>query len=360
MVREGLERWVDPQPAPGSEPAPLAKAQVESWRERGFALVTGLLDPSDVEQLRLDGLAYFPAADTAEAKAMNHFGSSEHFVFPSASEAMNRIALHPRLLAACAQLMGVPIFEMRLTQSDLWPKYGHAASSENPLDNSDQRIHVDYPNHTLVHPPRWDEPEAVELIVYLSDEAECGGATAVVPRQGRDDPAYPWPIVRTPGVAGMPYINERTAAESYLAKHHPKIAAWRRNHLYAREVGTRYRVGSVLLYRHDTWHRGTPIKSGALRLAMNLTYRKAGRDWMGVLHQGWSWAMYRRSQVMERLVASSSPEQRAVLGFPKPGHPYWNEDTLAAVEARYANFGIDMSPYREALNARRCDIASQS
>lgn len=348
MIRR---RWVDPTPAPGPDGSPLADTQVHGWRERGFALVTDLLEASDVEQLRADGLAYFPSGDTHESKTMNHFGSAEHFVFPSASQAMNRIALHPRLLAACAQLMGVPVSEMRLTQCDLWPKYGRDPSPGDPLDNADQRIHVDYPNHTLVHPPQWHAPEAVELIVYLSDESECGGATTVVPRLGDDDPAYAWPMVGTPGVAGMPYINERTAAEAYLADHRPQIEAWRREHLYPREVSARYRIGTVLLYRHDTWHRGTPMNPGALRLAMNLTYRKAGHDWMGVLHQGWSWAMYRRSQVMERLIARASPDQRAVLGFPKPGHPYWNAQTLAAVEARYANLGIDMTPYRTAANS---------
>ncbi len=342
-------RWIDPVPAPGPDDAPLAEPQILSWRERGFALVSNLLDPADLERARSDGLAFFPPGDTHESETMNHFGSAERFVFPSPSDAVNRITLHPRLLAACAQLMGVPVSGMRLTQSDLWPKYGTASNRGQPGDNADQRIHVDYPNHSLVHPPRWEEPEAVELIVYLSNESECKGATALVPRQGPDDPAYRWPIVGTPGVAGIPYLNERSAAETYLAEHHPQIANWRRDHLYAREVSTRYFSGTVLLYRHDTWHRGTPVERGAVRLAMNLTYRSAASEWMGVLHQGWSWAMYRQSQVMERLIARTSPDQRAVLGFPGPGHRYWNADTIAAVEARYACYGIDMTPYRMAL-----------
>jgi hypothetical protein len=54
---------------------------------------------------------------------------------------------------------------------------------------------------------------------------------------------------------------------------------------------------------------------------------------------------------MERWIAQASVEQRALLGFPVPGHSYWSIETVAAVEARYAAFGIDMSPYRDALDA---------
>ena len=39
-----------------------------------------------------------------------------------------------------------------------------------------------------------------------------------------------------------------------------------------------------------------------------------------------------------------------IPGFPPPGHDYWTEQTLEAVEARYKPFGIDMTPYYEAVN----------
>ena len=129
----------------------------------------------------------------------------------------------------------------------------------------------------------------------------------------------------------------------------PGLAAFRAAHLYPRERRARYRVGSVLFYRHDTWHRGTPLDPGTMRLAQNLTFRKAQSEWISVLHPGWAWAMYRRSRVMERLLAAASVEQRCVLGFPKPGHPYWTPETLAAVKARYAALDFDATPYESGL-----------
>jgi hypothetical protein len=133
----------------------------------------------------------------------------------------------------------------------------------------------------------------------------------------------------------------------------PAVAKFRAEHLYPRERRAAYRFGSVLFYRHDTWHRGTPLKPGAMRLAQNLTFRRAGSDWISTLHAGWAWSMYRRSRVMERLIAEASVEQRAVLGFPPPGHPYWTRETVAAIEARYGPLGFDVTPYASAVGSRR-------
>jgi hypothetical protein len=60
-------------------------------------------------------------------------------------------------------------------------------------------IYTDYGNNTLVHPPDWYDPECVAMIIYYSDSDECGGSTALVPRQGVDDPAYQWPLIAMPG-----------------------------------------------------------------------------------------------------------------------------------------------------------------
>ena len=126
------------------------------------------------------------------------------------------------------------------------------------------------------------------------------------------------------------------------------MARFRADHLYRRERRLRFRVGTLLLYRHDTWHRGTPLRLGTRRLAQNLTFRRAASEWISVLQPGWAWAMYGRDQRMERLLAGASVEQRCVLGFPAPGHAYWTPETLDAVEARYGPLGMDLGPYRAA------------
>ena len=353
-------KWLDPNealPQKGARGDVLSEAQVIEWREHGFALVDGVFPPALLAQARDDALAVFPSAGSDAADAVNDFGSSGNMEFPAASAAVNDLTLHPRLLRAVAQLLAIETLELRLTQSDLWPKYGRTWKSGGESDNTDQRMHVDYPNHTLVHPPPWDRPEAVELLVYLSDRATCGGATALVARAGAADPAYCWPMVHTPGVGALEWRNDRAAAEAYLERQAPEVAKWRAEHLYSREVMADYRLGTVLFYRHDTWHRGTPLEPGALRLTLNMTFRKAESEWISTLSRGWSWAMYRPSWVMERLIAKASVEQRCILGFPRPGHSYWTQETIAAVQARYGALGIDMTPYAHALAVRPGDAA---
>ncbi len=339
------QNWVTSQ---ATEAGRLSHTQIRRWREQGFTLVHDLLPETLLQQAAADAYERFPPPGSSEAERITSFGSEQHFVFPSASAACNDLTLHPHLLAAVADLLDTQAHEIRLTQSDVWVKYGRQPSADN-LDNADQRIHCDYPNHMLTHPPPWDNPDAVEIIIFLADVEACEGATAVVPRRGPGDPAYPWPISQTPGVGAIPYINDRARAEAYLREHDPDAARFRTEHLYAREKLARYRFGSVLFYRHDTWHRGTPVKQGACRVVQNLTYRRAESAWVNTLHPGWSWSMYQPDQAMERLVAAASVAQRAVLGFPPPGSPYWNPATIDAVEQRYAAFGIDMTPYRQSI-----------
>ena len=345
-----LERWAEPTPV--LKDGYLNSDQIESWREQGFVFVSGLLPDSLVCQLREDALSFYPSPDQADIGRYNHFGSNGHFVFPSNYDSANRVSLHPALLSAVAALLDVSVPDIRLTQSDLWPKYG-GKTPEERSENTDQRIHCDYPNHTLTHPPRWDQPEAVEIIIYLSEETATSGSTAVVPRLGADDPAYRWPILDTPGVAGLTYVDDKFKAERYLRDELPEAADFRENELYAREVKTRYRIGDILFYRHDTWHRGTPVTQGALRLVQNMTFKKASSDWVSVLHTGWAWSLYRPDHGPEKMIAGLDPDQRSVLGFPSPGHEYWTEETVLAVQARYAPFGIDMEPYKTALSKQK-------
>ena len=334
----------------------LTRSQVRSWREQGYAFVSGLLPDALITQLTASATALVAAVDSPQALATTDFGSAQELVFPSRAPGFNATTLHENLIRAIADLLGAAPEELRLTQSDLWPKYGHIRSagsgsvgsdSVGSRDNQDQRVHVDYPNHSLAHPTPWHRPEACELIVYLSDWTQTGGSTALVPRDPTDahDPAARWPIVDSPGIGDLDYVNDREQAESYFARRRPQLANWRAQ-LYQREQLTAFKPGDILFYRHDLWHRGTPVKPQALRLAHNITYRLAHAEWINTLHVGWSWHAYGADKFFERLIAESSLLQRAVMGFPQPGSRYWCEETIAAVAARYAPFGMDMAPYQ--------------
>lgn len=339
--------WIHPTPTTADDARPLTDEQVAQWRTGGASVVQDLLPPALIAAAGNDARDHY---GTIDRDGPGDFGSDGQLVFPADRGHVNEITLHPRLLAAVAQLLGCPVRELRLTQSDLWAKWGRSQPVDDPYDNNDQRIHVDYPNHMLTHPPTWDAPEAVEMIIYMDRVEGCGGATGVVVRTGDDDPAYPYPIIDTPGVGPYPWVNDRGRAEELMLSVDQSAADWRAAHLYAREQQVHYSPGTVLLYRLDTWHRGTPIVPGALRVVQNITFRRAESEWISTVHQGWSWAAYRRSQSFERLIARCSVDQRTVLGFPAPGHRSWTTATIDAVGQRYAPHGIDLSEYRAAID----------
>ena len=103
-------------------------------------------------------------------------------------------------------------------------------------------------------------------------------------------------------------------------------------------------AGSVLVYRPDVYHRGVRMTAPrAARFMLHVSYKPAATDWLGAFglpNAGEDLSWY-------RFVDGASERQLTVLGFPPPGHPYWNAQTLAGVAARYPM--LDLSPWREAV-----------
>lgn len=227
-----------------------------------------------------------------------------------------------RLLRSVHQLLGTDPYGIRLIQCDLWGKRGSTDVTFAKYCNSNQRIHCDYPNHTIVVPPDWSNPEVVSIIIYFDNSSEVSGETRVVARHGSDDPAYHAedmnPLLLTPGARGdILWVNDRAHAEAYLVEEFPEVHKFREQHLYPREAKVGFEVGSVLFYRHDIWHRytqrlhfihswiisfnginrGTPLLPGATRRTQNIAYKREGCDWVGNWSNGPARRMYETNQV---------------------------------------------------------------
>ena len=56
--------------------------------------------------------------------------------------------------------------------------------------------------------------------------------------------------------------------------------------------------------------------------------------------------MYRKW--LEKLFIGMSPEQRATLGVPPVGDPYWNINNIQLLRDRYP--GIDVKPYYSGIS----------
>ena len=226
---------------------------------------------------------------------------------PTGDRALDNLALHHRILELVEALLATA--DVRLYQAETFAKYTGAENYEQPL-------HIDETNHTLV-PPRPDgRYRQVQLFLYLSDVTEALGATRIVSRQITDS------------IPRSQLVFDR-AGSIRLDDH--EVAA----------IGP---AGSVLAYRADTVHRGTAMtEPGAGRFFFNLAYRPAGVEWVGAL----PWPRRGIDPAMKPWIESLDARQLTALGFPPPGHDYWDGDTLARVADRYPN--LDLSPWRTAI-----------
>jgi ectoine hydroxylase-related dioxygenase (phytanoyl-CoA dioxygenase family) len=297
---------------------PPGDADHAQWEEDGWCVVRGILPPEAIAAARevLPGLVPTAGefADDVDPARNEPFRVDSHRVmprFPFADAALNDIVVHERIIDLAEQLLSLA--DLRLYQAMLGAKYGGGALSDEQL------LHVDFGNHTLVVPRHEPGYQQLEMFVYLSDVTAETGATRMVSRALTTD----IPVERT-------YLSQTDYAD-----------------LYAAEVPASGPAGSILAYRPDVYHRGVRMTMPrTARFMLHVSYKPAATDWLGshgLPGAGEDLSWY-------RFVQGASERQLTVLGFPPPGHPYWNEQTLAGVAARYPM--LDLSPWRDGAATR--------
>jgi hypothetical protein len=114
--------------------------------------------------------------------------------------------------------------------------------------------------------------------------------------------------------------------------------------LYAAErpaVGVR---GSYLAYRSDVFHRAVDLtEPGGSRFLLNVSFKLPEQDWIGYE----TWQSRAVSPQWTSFAESSTPEELALFGFPRPGHPVWSAARLEATAALYPK--LDMTPWSSML-----------
>ena len=318
----------------------LTKDQINSWKHEG-AFVMQL--PSEVTHPALTWLNNNFTLDQIDPDHLDFGSPDRKLEFPTSVIPLDDLVLNEHLVVAAQQLLGST--DIRLLQADLWPKIGVELNNHGPQANTDQRMHMDYGNNTVLHPD-WQSPEAVAAIIYYDDSQETSGGTAFVTRQGDTDPVYQPPFIHMPGHAGTPFFNDRRTVENWFNQNDPDAHKLRKK-LYEREQLVSFKPGTILFYRHDLWHRGTPVMPGKLRRVHNLAWRRAdARGWSN-WNEGWARQSYYGH--VESVIGRSTPLQRSLLDFPMPGDRYWTPQRVDHVDARFSFYGFDSAPYRQAL-----------
>ena len=288
-------------------------AAARQWQDDGWALVEGLVPEADVDAVADDiALLYGTEtfADYNKAKGSGEFVAPDGKAFREqqfdgmrgfpfgGSGALNDLFVHPRMLEFARVAMQSD--DLRIYQAAVWKKNAGEVGYEQPL-------HQDG-NHSLV-PPRM-EPGFwhLEGFLFLSDVDEDCAPPKLVPRE-----------LRT------------TTTTEYADLYQHEVAA----------TGTR---GSFLAYRSDVWHRGTDFgRPDASRVVMVISFKLGGAEWFGYD----AFPRLGSDGRFAKFVAGKTPDELALFGIPRPGHPYWNAATIDAMARRHR--GLDMSPWREAL-----------
>jgi hypothetical protein len=291
---------------------------VSSLRERGYLVFEGFLGSEELKMAQEALWLHYPRPEEYFSDPTAHASlTTSQFAGiiagPWQSWDLNRLTVHRDLLDLAERFLGSD--DLRLYEAELWAKYAGAV-------DYDQRHHRDFGNHTLVVPKRSERPTQMTSLILLSDVTEEDGPTKVVPLPLGKGVAY-WPSSLVDGGTDLAqtYLPAGTFAEE--------------------EVSVTGPAGTLFSYRPDVLHRGSRMTGErATRFTLSAHYDVWGRRWTGRV----AWPAHALGPDWCELIERATPRERSVLGFPAPGDPYWDEQTLADTQARYPR--ADMTPYR--------------
>jgi ectoine hydroxylase-related dioxygenase (phytanoyl-CoA dioxygenase family) len=289
----------------------INEKQQEQLLRHGYAVVPGFLTPDELAAARTGMLRHFPTSEELSATPQRYgaiLEDPEHLQveFPFADDALNDVATHPELIAFVERLLGTR--DVLLSQSAIWAKYAQTGG------DFEQALHLDYQGNTLVVPRDDGAFRQVNMILYHTDVDETLGPTYVVSQERtRDLPL--WPTHRP----------RKSRGNASLYEHERPVFA---------------HAGDLLIFSMRTWHRASAITATTgVRFSHHFVWRSGAYNFQGY-HL---WPRHGENEDLQRFVERATPRQREVLGFPPPGHEYWNEETLAAVRLRYPK--MDTTPY---------------
>lgn len=281
------------------------------FREHGYAIVPGLVQPEDLAP-GLNSIAdIYPTSDEFHDNPGGEIAApyrADEFAgirpFPFSSVELNLLTVHPRLVELAEVLLGTN--DIRIYSAELWAKYTGAADYE-------QELHRDYLNHTILVPTAEVARNQVEMFLYLHDVPEDLGPPHFVSRQlTRDAHAFP----------------------NWLSR--DERPGW-----YEAEVSGAAPAGSVVAFAIDTFHRGTALtRPRGCRYTIQVGFRTAAAEWAGRI----AWADHSHEPAWYEFVGRASLRQLLLFGFPPPGHPFWTRETLAEMALRYPK--LDLAPFK--------------
>ena len=268
-------------------------ATLDEVRERGFSLVEGFLTPDELAAAQEALWLHFPRPE-------DYFADPERAHARYAGEPVRRRARSSRTARGtstawpCTPTSSTrpsatsDTTELHLYKVELWAKYAGAVDYDQPL-------HRDYGSHSLVVPRPEPRYQQLTTFIYLSDVTEDDGPTRIVPYDdGKDVPYTPL------------YLPVRVAGRRRGAVHRPGGEPAR---LPDRHPAPRLGL-----------HRAPVARASRSWSTSRSAARPGAARWRGPSS---------RPSAGPSSFRSAASAERDLFGFPRPGDPYWDEETLA-------------------------------
>ena len=300
----------------------IQQHHIEHYRTHGYAVVENFLKKEELEAIRNELKGIMPGwvefcdnPKNGRPEGWNqdvYFNDTSATKFPFPGQALNAVTVHPEFLKFAKMMTGGN--DVRCEESSLSLKCkGH------PRDE-DQPMHCDFGNHTLAYPP--DDPTywQTTFVLFYTDVDLDHAPTAICPKDHYSDN----------------FILSRVCSRTD------------RPELYANEIKATLSAGSVLMYSHRIYHRGTRFQKDVGRIGHWVSYSPSAWPWLGRDGLSKYGGNLRGTEILRPWVESATAEQRTAMGFPPPGHPYWTKETIAGVSARYPS--MDMNPYERKVS----------
>jgi len=302
-------------------PAETAAA-VEEWRREGCLLLPDFFTAQEMMPLAADFEAvfgapqeHFKAAQTRPNKDKNVGGGFDPSQFKNfknlpfdCSPALNLLAVHPKLIALAQQALGCS--DVLLYQGQAWAKYAGETDYTQPF-------HCDFGNHTLTVPSADEVRNSITFIILVSDVTEAHGPTHYVPKS-----------LSAPVADITATLSQGSELTTALLPHSRSTAA---------------SAGALFAYGIDVFHRATNItEPQGHRYVMTSCFKRA--DNLQIGYMAWP---FHSHQPWQHIFNHATPEQLSCFGVPRPGHPYWTQETLRQTSIRWPEW--NSSAWRTAL-----------
>ena len=322
-------------------PNPIPDSQVQDFHANGYVVIERFFGGAQLRAIQeeIDSLLPgWPEARQLSARLRYHqfpFGNcgsgSRRTVV---ADELNAATLDPHVVDFVRRCLGSN--EILLNDSGLVGKY--------PRGSYDQPHHQDYTKYSLVVPDSRAGFQQLQIFIYWHDVTADLGPTCILPDQfteGVDGAVIPHPA-RPEAVAGR--VVSREGCQPDLYDHEVKIIV---------------PAGSLLAYHTGAFHRASAFTGQAgRRVSQHLIWRVADNYWNAGPSRGVSIVERCDEPAVVRFLEMATPEQRALIGFPRPDSDYWCAETVRGVQRRYPN--MDMTPYLEGSAAAARAVAADS